>query len=469
MAQQPRELDPYESMRQYIGAELRTWRKLRGLSQRELAAQVPCDHSLISLAEGGIQLLSAQMLDRCDAILETGGALGRLRHWAEQEDNDSSPGASPDPEPEHSSTALSPRGVVPLGLTSAQEAEDDMKRRNLLRAIGAGAALSPAALEALSQVRGTVETSLTPVGNSRSLVDHWETTAARYGYGYQGRMPTEVLRDALLDLGEVQRMLKGQAGTSHRNSLLRVSAQLSGVAAIVLHDLGYDRDAHAWFGTAGAAASESGDRPMHAWILAREAMVPLNYGSPSGALDLSSSARHMAGDKPSAAAALAAAIQARAYASLGQAGEARGAMRDAEGMRDHLAAEQAADTWYGYPEQKHAVHASRVYTGIGDTDAANDAQREALRLSKRTSLMSPALIRLDKSACISHEGDHAAACADAVATVTSLPKQYRSGLVVKRAREVAAMLPEPARNLPSARELREVVAQVERPEVDAST
>jgi hypothetical protein len=248
-----------------------------------------------------------------------------------------------------------------------------------------------------------------------------------------------------------------RVGDSHRNRLLRVSAQMSGVAAIVLHDLGCDRDAHAWFGTAGAAASESGDWLMHAWILAREAMVPLNYGSLSGALDLSSSARHLAGEKPSAAAALSAAIQARAYASLGRTGKARRAMRDAEGTSDHLSAEQAADNWYGYPEQKHAVHASRVYTGIGDIGAAKEAQREALRLSRRTSLMSPALIRLDEAACVSHQGDHASACERAVTTMTGLPKQYRSGLVVKRAREVSSSLPESARNLPSARELRDLL------------
>ncbi|MFF3741025.1 hypothetical protein [Streptomyces sp. NPDC002566] len=38
------------------------------------------------------------------------------------------------------------------------------------------------------------------------------------------------------------------------------------------------RESRAWFSTAARAAAESGDDQLHAWGLARKAMVPLNYG-----------------------------------------------------------------------------------------------------------------------------------------------------------------------------------------------
>ncbi|MER5372812.1 hypothetical protein [Streptomyces sp. NPDC002553] len=38
------------------------------------------------------------------------------------------------------------------------------------------------------------------------------------------------------------------------------------------------RESRTQFSTAARAAAESGDDQLHAWVLAREAMVPLNYG-----------------------------------------------------------------------------------------------------------------------------------------------------------------------------------------------
>ncbi|CAM5724540.1 hypothetical protein SHIRM173S_07496 [Streptomyces hirsutus] len=73
------------------------------------------------------------------------------------------------------------------------------------------------------------------------------------------------------------------------------------------------RKSRAWFATAARAATESGDDQLHAWILAREAMAPLDYGAPKAAAVLADQARHAAGSGPTAAAALGAAVAARAY------------------------------------------------------------------------------------------------------------------------------------------------------------
>ncbi|MEV6409518.1 hypothetical protein AB0M58_42550 [Streptomyces bobili] len=77
--------------------------------------------------------------------------------------------------------------------------------------------------------------------------------------------------------------------------------------------------------TSAQAAAESGGDQLHAWVLAREAMVPLNYGAPKAAAGLAERARHVAGHRPTAAAVLAAAVAARAYALNHQGEQARAA------------------------------------------------------------------------------------------------------------------------------------------------
>lgn len=77
-------------------------------------------------------------------------------------------------------------------------------------------------------------------------------------------------------------------------------AGIAGLVAIVQHDRGDKGDAFRWFATAEKAAHESGDRRMTAWVLARHAMVPLNYGAPEAAVRIASRARRAAGRTPTA-------------------------------------------------------------------------------------------------------------------------------------------------------------------------
>ncbi|MFD3481926.1 hypothetical protein [Streptomyces sp. NPDC058665] len=154
------------------------------------------------------------------------------------------------------------------------------------------------------------------------------------------------------------------------------------MVAIVLHDLGEHREAHRWFATARRAAKQSGDRLLHAWVLGREAMVPLNYGAPAAAAKLTDEARHLAGNSPSAAAALAAAVASRAYAIGGHRDKALVAVADVERLAGRLTPQQHADTWFGYPLQKHHVHMSQALTQLGETGRAYETQATALELSR---------------------------------------------------------------------------------------
>lgn len=78
MAQQPRTLKPHETPWHFLGAELRSWREHRGLSQARLAREVHVSAALIAKVEKAERRPAADLVLRCDRTLRTEGALTRL-------------------------------------------------------------------------------------------------------------------------------------------------------------------------------------------------------------------------------------------------------------------------------------------------------------------------------------------------------------------------------------------------------
>ncbi|MFG2979166.1 hypothetical protein ACGFYY_40055 [Streptomyces sp. NPDC048331] len=162
-------------------------------------------------------------------------------------------------------------------------------------------------------------------------------------------------------------------------------------------------------------------------------MVGLNYGAPGQAARITAQGRREAGARPSGAAALAAAVNARALAAVGDLPGARRAVDDVRTLAEQLDGPESADTWFGYPAQKHAVHLSQAYTLLGDTRAAYRAQDDALALTTSPSVMTRALIAMDTAACLRVDGEPGEAAAMAAAVYDRLPPAYRTGLVHSRA------------------------------------
>ncbi|MFE7076396.1 hypothetical protein ACFU96_40545 [Streptomyces sp. NPDC057620] len=339
--------------------------------------------------------------------------------------------------------------------TEPDHGEDPMKRRNLLRgALAAG--LTAPAIAALTAARTDVDQTLSP-DTPQDLAD-LEAAAESYGYGYHGQAPTRVLADLVTDFTTLRPQLTVPQPAPVRARLCRTAGQMAGMTAIVLHDLGSRRESRAWFGTAARAAAESGDGQLHAWVLAREAMVPLNYGAPRAAADLADRARLAAGTRPTAAAVLAAAVAARAYALNHQSEQARAALTAADALMARLPESERSDTWLTYGEQKHHVHLSHAFTTLGDTRRAQESQARALKLSAPTSTMTRTLLNIDAAACSHHDGDTEQACRRTVAALTGLPDGYRTGLVRRRALDLYEAIPAQHHRERAVRELRDVVA-----------
>lgn len=334
------------------------------------------------------------------------------------------------------------------------DGDDPMKRRELLRGVLAAGLTAPA-IAALTASRSTFDHTL--AADPADLSD-LEAAAEHYGYGYHGQAPTAVLADLVTDFADIPPLLAVPQPVAVRARLCRTAGQMAGMTAIVLHDLGSRREARAWFATAAHAAGESGDRQLHAWVTAREAMVGLNYGSPKAAAHLAEQARRTAGTAPTAAATLAAAVAARAYALAHQEDQAREALADADRLMEQLAGEQRADTWFGHCEQKHHVHLSHALTALGDTRRARESQDRALALSAPTSSMTRTLLTIDAAACTHHDGDTEQACRQATAALTMLPAGYRTGLIRARATDLYQSIPAQHHREPAVQALRNALA-----------
>ncbi|MFJ2111250.1 MULTISPECIES: hypothetical protein [unclassified Streptomyces] len=232
-------------------------------------------------------------------------------------------------------------------------------------------------------------------------------------------------------------LLRDVLGRPHpaavRADLARTATGITGLVAIIQHDRGDQRDSHGWFASAEQAARESGDRQMLAWVLARHAMLPLNYGAPNAAAHLAARARAEAGRTPNAVAALAAAVAARSLASAGDHKGALRAVADARSVAERLNTAQSADTWFSYPLQKHHVHLSQAFTLMGRTREAHAEQEAALTLTVSQSVMTRALLAMDAATCLRKDGDHTASADMAVDIWQRLPEGYLDGLVRSRA------------------------------------
>ncbi|BDH10530.1 hypothetical protein [Streptomyces hygroscopicus] len=331
---------------------------------------------------------------------------------------------------------------------------DQMKRRQLLQgAVAAG--LSGTPINGLASSRNAVDRALER--SAGGDLDYWELLIEQYSYGYQGKSPAEVEANLAKDIEELRPLLETPLPVVDRIRLCRIAAQIAGIAAIVLHDRGERSEARKWFLTAGRAAEESGDRSLHAWVLARHAMVPLNFGAPQAAIPFVEQARHLAGTRPTAAAALSAVVAARAHALIGHRDQAFRALHDADRLAARLGSGQRTDTWFGYSEQKRHVHLSHAHTTLGSTHQARASQERALELSSPSG-MTRGLLQLDAATCWHREGDTERACRAATATLADLPPGWRTGLTRTRALDLYRSVPPQHHNEPAVRELRDSLA-----------
>ena len=213
--------------------------------------------------------------------------------------------------------ASQPAGGLQAG---AGDADADELRRMLLRQMTAADCRADGRfLGAVDRIRRRLDDALTGGTVSAAMIDTWEQAVAGYGRQYMTVPPVRLLCDVLLDLADVRRVCEERQPLEFSERLCRLASQLAGLAGIAMLDLGDHRLARSFFRTARSAADETGDRRLRAWVLAREALVPLYYGDPAEAAAMAGRAADLAGRHLCAAAVMAPVIEVRAQARLAAA------------------------------------------------------------------------------------------------------------------------------------------------------
>ena len=388
-----------------FGVQLRRSRQAAALSLRQLANMVGYDHSYLSQVERGQRPGSAHLAQLCDRELGTGDILTTAYEQALQPAGRAAPMASP---------------------------------------------VLPASVDLLEAVRHGLAGSLGRVQDG----DEWAAVTANYARDIVTTPPAELLPELAADL----ELLRATASTD--SAALAVPAtELAVLIALTLTALGRTRAAGRWWRTARATADSSADRTIGSLARGWEAISGLSERRPlPELLELADDALALAEQPGCVARALAA--RAKVLASLDRAADARLALRDFLAVAGDLPIEPSRDTslhdWSAY--KVHGVE-SFVYTTLGDTAAAYNAQDRALALCPAECLSERAEIELQLARCLVVDDEVAAGLATAMRVLVELPDQWHTQFLYDAAGRVLSAVPGKDLGRAAVREYRELLVR----------
>jgi len=147
-------------------------------------------------------------------------------------------------------------------------------------------------------------------------------------------------------LHEVTDLLQEQHSDAVGRRLFRVTAELAELAGWMSYDIGLQPTAQKYFVLALHAAKEAGDRPLGSYVLSKMGRQMIHLGRAEDALELIHLAQY--GSREGATArtqAMLSAMEARAYANMGQPGKCRRAVRMAEESFEDVGAADVDPDW----------------------------------------------------------------------------------------------------------------------------
>jgi tetratricopeptide (TPR) repeat protein len=291
---------------------------------------------------------------------------------------------------------------------------------------------------------------------SAGLLDDWDASAGRYGYRTRDTPSPLLLADLTADLADLRLAISRHRSASALPRLALTAARMSGLVCLTLIKAG-DRQAwRRWGRTARHAAAEAADRPALSWATAQEAYGYYYAGDMPGAVACARQAQDAA-RVPCVGAVLAAALEMRAHAAMGDAPAVMAALGAAEDIHGRLAGDDLAASAFGYAESQLRFHAGDALTRLGDTASARPALDRALELCAPGDYTDWAMIRLNRSACLAAEGDADGALAYAAETLAALDAPRRQGIITGRGLELLASLTPAQRASRAARDFRGLV------------
>jgi len=421
--------DAIQEAARLLGERLAGLRDDAGLSQEHLGQLIGYSRSTLANAETGRRPAARDFWQRCDAALAAGGVLTRQYDDLERLKHDR---------------------------RTAREQAAQVERQRLRQDTTqvAGLSVEYVAYQQAEALRHELVEVVDQAAMAEASLDDWEQTAWQYGLATRYRPAAALLVDLTADFRELRRALASRRALLVPRRLMRVTAQMAGLMSLTLIKLDQRAAARHWARMAKLIAAEAGDGRLHAWVRAQEAYAHYYSGQLADAAYVAAHAQRLAGHVPCAGVALAAALEARAQAGQGRAGETSAALERAERALDGLDQDERLPSAFGYNEAQYFFHAGNAYTHLGETTAAYGTFEQALVSYPANDYLDRALVLLDRAECLVLDREPMAAVECAGQALGGLEVEQRDRMIANRAREVLSLVP-PA--LPAARELRAAI------------
>jgi tetratricopeptide (TPR) repeat protein len=320
-------------------------------------------------------------------------------------------------------------------------------------AVIAAAAAAPEPPTDAEHVRRALEDALADGMIKDVLLSEWEDSTARYGYRTRDTPSSPLLADIAADLAELRLAICRHRSASALPRLARTAAHMSGLVCLTLIKAGEHQSWRRWGRTARHAAVESADLSALAWATAQEAYGYYYAGDMPGAVACSRSALGVS-SSPSVGAVLAAALEMRAHAVMGDTPATMTALRTAEQIHNQLTGPELAASAFGYAESQLRYHVGDALTRLGDTTAALVELDRALELCGPEDYTDWAMIRLDRAACMARDGDAESGLGYATETLLALEEPKRQGIINGHGRELVTALTPAQRSSRAAHDFR---------------
>lgn len=337
----------------------------------------------------------------------------------------------------------------------------------MLGGTGSGAKVispsAPANLSSLDALRRNLNDAMTESHVTGNSLDDWEQTVAEHGRASRDRPPAITLTHLSADLAELHQELGDCRSLTARRRLTGTVARMAGLMCLALIKLDERPAFRGWARTARIAVSEADDALTYSWVRAQEAHGHYYSGDFAEAIVVAQHAQHLASRTPCVGAVLAAALEARAHAARGDHRSTRTALANAEMLLSLLDDTVVTDSAFGYTEAQLRFHEGNAFTHLHDTALAWSAQQRALTLCPAGDYMDRTLTLLDRADCLAHDGELDGALLCMADALGSLSERQREGIITARAQTTLAALPPMQRSLPAVHELRDLLADPERP------
>ncbi|GAA3808888.1 hypothetical protein GCM10022226_31440 [Sphaerisporangium flaviroseum] len=355
MPRGPDAVDGTRSPWHLLGAALRQWREMRGLTLQELAPMVPIDLSVLAKWERGTRRPPEDAVERLDRALGAGGILVTMHGFAL---------ANETPQP-------SPQAAERWDA----DAMDPLRRQLLLGGIAAaGTAASAPFQDGLERLRFVVDRNVGTPG-----IEDYEELAWEYSHAIVSRPQREVLGNLAADVLALQRAMTSVPAREAAR-WLRVNARMSNLLAHTLGSTGFARESLHWWSVARRAAEQTGDPFVQGFAYASEAVQALHEDRPVAlVLARADKALELTQRQPCVATVEALGARSHALILLGDVGQAYAALDEQAQVFEQLSDEVTSDllSTEGWPAFRLLYSRSLVYTLAGHP-GADSAQREAL-------------------------------------------------------------------------------------------